>query len=207
MGVSLNTQVQIVSLETSLQMCFLQDSQTTWIYPNPLKVPKFHKANPKCNDSNLTSWPKKWELHRTPANSGLSQAKEKPYHTSQPYFLWKYKYENKMGKRRGHSCAMNFNRLSVTPSQLPRVHNSQTQKLTLPPRFLTLKGGVQNTPAFLQKLECSMVASLALSFLRYPSPFPFLKSLDPLPCISEKFTKKIVNIQEYSVTNSQVSTT
>ena len=134
MGVSLNTQVQIVSLETSLQMCFLQDSQTTWIYPNPLKVPKFHKANPKCNDSNLTSWPKKRELHRTPANGGLSQAKEKPYHTSQPCFLWKYEYENKMGKRRGHSCAMNFNRLSVTPSQLPRVHKSQTQKLTLPPQ-------------------------------------------------------------------------
>lgn len=103
---------------------------------------------------------------------------------------------------------MNFNMLSVTPSQLPRVHKSQTQKLTLsseqhPPWFLTLKGGVQNTPAFLQKLEFSMVASLALSFLRYASPFPSLKSLDPLSCTSEKFTKKILNTQEYSVTNSQ----
>lgn len=91
---------------------------------------------------------------------------------------------------------------SCPESTSPKPRNSH-----FPPRFLTLKGGVQNTPAFLQKLECSMVASLALSFLRYPSPFPFLKSPDHLPCISEKFTKKILNIQEYSVTNSQVSTT
>lgn len=181
MGVSLDTQVQIVSLGTLLQMCFLQDSQTTWIYPDSLMVPKLHMANPKCNDSNLTSWPKKWELPSTTASCGLSPAEQKPHHTSQSRFLRKYGYENKWEKRRGHPCAMNFTRLSVTPSQLPRVHKSQTQKLTLsseqlPPRFLTLEGGVQNTPAFLQKSEFSTVASPAPCFLRcLPFPLSILK--------------------------------
>ena len=87
----------------------------------------------------------------------------------------------KWEKRRGRLCAMNLTRLSVTPSRLPRVHKSQTQKLTLsseqlPPRFLTLEGGVQNTPAFPQKLEFSTVASLAPSFLRcLPFPLSILK--------------------------------
>lgn len=109
------------------------------------------------------------------------QQNRSPTTPASPAFCGNMDMRTKWEKRRGHPCAMNFTRLSVTPSQLPRVHKSQSQKLTLsseqlPPRFLTLEGGVQNTPAFLQKSEFSTVASPAPCFLRcLPFPLSILK--------------------------------
>lgn len=56
MGTSLNTQLSIDYFFRNLVTDYLlQDSQAVWIHPKPLVVPKFHKANPKLSDSDITS--------------------------------------------------------------------------------------------------------------------------------------------------------
>ena len=93
-------------------------------------------------------------------------------------------------------------------STSPKPRNSHSVQSNFPPGFSHWRVGYRILlPSCKNQNFLQWHLQHRVSWDACPSPCLSLKSLDPLPCISEKFTMKISNIQEYSITNSQVSIT
>ena len=93
-------------------------------------------------------------------------------------------------------------------STSPKARNSHSVQSNFPPGFSHWRVGYRILlPSCKNQNFLQWHLQHRVSWDACPSPCLSLKSLDPLPCISEKFTMKISNIQEYSITNSQVSIT